>query len=322
MSMPHAAAITAMEDALRRVSTPLPGSRMRENRRPINITAMHDRWRLLDVLVDRFPHISAAEWAARCDAGRMVDRDGRVCGRDLVVRAGNQLEQRFPAEVEPAVAAGIRVVYLDEVLWVVDKPAPLPMHASGRYHFNTLQHLMNLACAPETPKPAHRLDANTTGLVVFARTRDACAHVQRQFANREVEKIYLARVHGHPEEDEFVSDARISTVPGPLGTHSVDRQSGRDARTRFRVLERRDDGTSLVEAQLETGRTNQIRIHLWALNHALLGDLAYLPDRRIGHTQTATLGDPPLQLHAWKLTFRHPLTEQLVPLQTDRPAWV
>lgn len=316
-----AAHLAAREAVLRKLSNPLPGAEPRDNHRPINIRAAHDRWRLIDALAARFPQITLEEWEHRCDAGRILNAMGTVCGKEYQVRAGEQLSQVFPLEIEPPVATNIRVFHEDDALVVVRKPAPLPMHPSGRFHRNTLQHLLNLAYAPQSLWPVHRLDANTTGLVLFARTRDCCRALQDQFLAGTVEKHYIVRVIGHPPQDVFFSVAPISTQPQTLGTHAIDMITGQPARTDFRVIERCSDGTALIEAVLGTGRTNQIRLHLWHLGYAVVGDPAYLSDHRIGDRQTLSVDAPPLQLHAWRLAFRHPLSGIGMRFETERPVW-
>jgi UPF0176 protein len=313
--------IAAREAKIRAACNPLPGSVPLENRRPVNITAAHDRWHLVDVLVDLFPHIAKEEWEDRCDAGRFVSYGGIVRGRDHVVRAGERVLQIFPPEVEPTVATDIRVLYEDEAILVVNKPAPLPMHPCGRYHRNTLQHFLNIACAPFPPRPVHRLDSNTTGIVLFARTRHFCRLLQRQFIEGTVEKRYLVRVAGHPENDTFYCDAPISEELGTMGTRGIDETAGQSAHTDFRVIERDSDGTCVLEAVLSTGRTNQIRIHLWHLGHSVIGDSAYLPDGLLGDTQTLDVDAPPMQLHAWQLAFRHPRTGEPMRIESEAPSW-
>jgi RluA family pseudouridine synthase len=195
------------------------------------------------------------------------------------------------------------------------------MHASGRFHRNTLQHILNGVYAPKYPRPVHRLDANTTGLVVFARTRHFCRLLQRQFLEGAVDKRYLVRALGHPAQDVFFSEAPISAEPDVMGTRGIDELDGLPSRTDFQVIERCADGTTLIEAKLETGRTNQIRVHLWQLGHPVVGDPAYLPDHRVGGTQTLDPEAPPLQLHAWKLSFQHPRTGAVMNFETERPDW-
>jgi 23S rRNA-/tRNA-specific pseudouridylate synthase len=106
-----------------------------------------------------------------------------------------------------------------------------------------------------------------------------------------------------------------------MGTRVIDELDGLPSRTDFQVIERREDGTSMIEAKLGTGRTNQIRIHLWQLGFPVAGDPAYLPDHRIGHTQTLDPEAPPLQLHAWKLSFQHPRSGAVMNFETERPDW-
>ena len=317
----QAEGLAARQASLDQVCSPLPGSLPRENRRPVNIRAAHDQWRLLDVLMARFPQVSPDEWTHRCDTGRLISTAGIIRAKDHRVRAGEQILQIFPVGIEPPVATDIRVLHEDEALVIVHKPAPLPMHPSGRFHRNTLQHILNLAYAPEVLRPVHRLDANTTGLVMLGKTRDCCRLLQRQFLAGTVGKRYLVRVIGHPPQDSFFSVAPISSAPQALGTHSIDEPSGRPARTDFCVCERRKDGTSLLEAVLSTGRTNQIRLHLAHLGYPVMGDPAYLANNQLGDTQTLAPGAPALELHAWQLTFDHPLSGEPLNFATERPPW-
>jgi RluA family pseudouridine synthase len=313
--------IAQLHDAIAKVSNPLPGSVARENRRPVNIPAALDGRTLLEALTELFPQVSPTEWEARCEAGRFENYGGSVRGKDHVVRGGERVVQIFPPDVEPPVSADIQVLHEDEAILVVRKPAPLPMHASGRFHRNTLQHILNEVYAPKYPRPVHRLDANTTGLVVFARTRHFCRLLQRQFLEGAVDKRYLVRALGHPPQDAFFSEAPISAEPDALGTRGIDELDGLPSRTDFLVIERCADGTTLIEAKLGTGRTNQIRVHLWQLGYPIVGDPAYLPDRRIGDTQTLDPEAPPLQLHAWKLSFQHPRSGVDMNFGTERPDW-
>jgi RluA family pseudouridine synthase len=228
----------------------------------------------------------------------------------------------IPADIEPPVDAAVRVLHVDEALIVVDKPAPLPVHPGGRFHRNTLVHLLNLAVHPDKVRPAHRLDASTTGVMVLTRARRWAGLLQPQFASAAVEKRYLARVHGHPASETFRSEALLNAIPQETGR--IDPEDEADAVaacTDFRVLARWDDGTSLVEAWPRTGRTNQIRAHLWQLGHPIAGDPFYLPEQAVGTAVTAALGDPPLCLHAAMIAFRHPVSGETVRFTAAPPAW-
>ncbi len=300
---------------------PLPGRSPRENRRPFSIKQHHDKWQLIDVLADTFPHIAREQWQARCEAGRFVSYRGEVRNADHVVRAGERVLQIFPPEVEPDVSTDIRILHEDEAIVVLNKPAPLPMHPSGRFHRNTLQYLMNQAYTPpQVLRIVHRLDANTSGLVVMARTRHFAKLLQREFIEGRVEKTYLVRVQGQPQKDVFVCKDSISEEATQAGARRID-EEGQPARSEFKVLERSDDGTALLEAIPVTGRTNQIRIHLWHLGYPVVGDPTYLADGKMGDRQTLEVGDDPLQLMAWKLAFEHPLTRQRVEFECLRPQW-
>ena len=310
--------ISAAQAKLDGVCEVLPGSVAQENRRPVNVSAKYDRWALGDMLVDQFPQVSREEWAERCEVGRFVSYGGKVRGMDHVVRAGERILQIFPPAVEPDVARGIRIVWDDEAVVVVEKPAPLPMHASGRYHRNTLQHLMNQVYEPKYLRAVHRLDANTRGLVLFARTRRFCGQMQRQFLDGKVKKIYRVRVLGHPGWEEKVCQSAISAEPSGPGGRVVD-EDGLSARTDFSVRERCEDGTAWLEAKLGSGRTNQIRVHLWELGYPVVGDPCYLPGGKMGGKQTLEVGDALMELEAWKLGFTHPVSgEWMEFLNEDR----
>lgn len=297
---------------IKEVTTPLPGSIPYDNRKPVVVSQLFAGASLLDFLCGILRHISRPEWEAHCRAGHWLDIHDRPVAATHLVQAGERYFFLQPGLVEPEVSADIRILHEDEAILILHKPAPLPIHPSGRFNRNTLQHILHDVYAPQKPRAAHRLDANTTGLVVCARTRYFAGLLQPQFAQGKVDKTYLVEVMGHPVWDQGVSEAPISEEAGEVGTRGIDHNAGLPARTEFKVLERRAGGTTLLEARLFTGRTNQIRIHLWDLGFPVQGDPVYLPGRQRGTTQTLRPDDPPLGLHAWKLSFNHPLSRERV----------
>ncbi|MGB6221879.1 sulfurtransferase [Haloferula sp.] len=301
--------------------SPLPGSEAYDNRKPIRIPKSCDGMTLLDALDELFSYVGRGEWGSRINDGRILDPKGEPAEAEQTVRAGEQYVRLMPETIEPDVAANIKVIDEDEAVVVIDKPAPLPMHACGRYNRNTLEHFLRRAWYPEVPRPAHRLDANTTGLIVCARTRQIAKRLQPQFSRGEVEKVYLARVHGSPGDDEFVINHRISAEAGKLGAREIDEQDGLEAITEVRVISRDGDGTSLLELRPLTGRTNQIRIHLWWEGFPIVGDPVYLQGGERGESQTMELGAPAMCLHAWKLGFNHPHSGERVRYESPRPEW-
>lgn len=308
-------------DSIHRVVTPLPGSQPYDNFRPINVPTECDGQSVVEFLGAVVPHVSRSEWEDLCMRGLLQNGQRQPVSASHRVRAGERYLRKMPSLVEPDVNGAITILHEDEALIVLNKPAPLPMHPGGRFNRNTLQYILNQVYYPQKPRPAHRLDANTTGIVLVTRTRHFASRLQPQFENGEVQKLYLARVLGSPLEDAFECAAPISADPGEIGSRTVDAESGLSARTKFRVLERKTDGTSLIEAQPLTGRTNQIRIHLWQMGLPLCGDPAYLPNTQVGDTQTLSLSEAPLCLHASRISFLHPLTGRRTEFTAPPPPW-
>lgn len=316
-----AESIARRHEAIRRATTPLPGSQPYENYLPVNIPAECDGNVLLDALCRLVRHVPREEWEREFQQGLVLNNERVRVDPARVVRAGERYLHKFPGVTEPDVDANIRILHEDEALIVVHKPAPLPMHPAGRFNRNTLQHILHGVYYPEKPRQAHRLDANTTGVVLLTRTRHYASRLQPQFARGEVGKYYLVRVLGHPPQDDFVCDAPISPEPGEVGSREVDLQHGLPARTEFRVLRRDADGTALLEARPRTGRTNQIRLHVWYLGWPVCGDTVYCAARLRGQVQTLDVGAAPLYLHSWRIRIRHPVTNELVEFVAPPPPW-
>ncbi len=200
----------------------------------------------------------------------------------------------------------LSILHEDDHVLVVDKPAGLVVHpGSGNWQGTLLNALLHhapqLAGIPRAGI-VHRLDKDTSGLLVVAKTLEAQTDLVRQLAARTVKRLYLALAHGRV--------ARDGVVDAPIGRHPVQRTkmavvgSGRAARTHYRVLERFAHAT-LLECALETGRTHQIRVHMAEIGHPLVGDPVYGPRRR---PQAPLAAFPRQALHAWRLALVHPAT--------------
>ncbi len=273
----------------------------------------------LDAFLARsFPYRSRTSWAAFVRAGRIRLNDGQARpGRSL--RSGDRIQYVPDSRPEPRVSSAYKVIHEDASLLAIRKPANLPVHPSGRYFNNTLL-LMLLAERGEDLgstelRIVHRLDRETSGVILFGEGREAAAALATQFEFRKVRKRYLAIVHGKPLEDRFEIDAPIGRDPdSPIRKAMSVRADGRAARTRFRVL-RRGPEHALVLARPLTGRLHQIRVHLRHAALPIVGDKVYGLDpqlflRFIGG---ALSGDDRRRLlwrrqalHAWSLTIRHP----------------
>jgi RluA family pseudouridine synthase len=316
-----AASIARRHEQIAQLIVPLPGSQPHDHFKPINVPAECDGQMLLDALCKVVRHVPAENWEERCAQGLVLDAERRPTPANQIVRAGERFLHKHPGVIEPNVDMRIELLHEDEAVIVLNKPAPLPMHSGGRFYRNTLKYVLDTLYRPQKPRPAHRLDANTTGVVVVARTGFFAGQIQPQFARGEVDKVYLVRVQGHPSSDEFRCDAPISTEAGKLGSRIVDPRHGLQACTDFRVRQRLADGTALLEARPLTGRTNQIRVHLWHLGLPVCGDQTYLIGNILGDSQTLNVDDPPLCLHAWNITFEHPVHNQKMTFTAAPPAW-
>ena len=311
--------IDQRQTAINKFAHPLPGSIAYDNLREIHVPGRFENYALLDFLDAWHPPTGRAQWLAWLAEGSLTMNE-QLVAPERIVHGGECFVQHLPNTVEPDINAAITLLHEDDLLVVVNKPAPLPSHASGRFNRNTLEYIVGAAYRPEKLRLAHRLDANTTGLVIFCRKHTASRYVQPQFTQQTVEKIYVARVHGHPTWETTTCAAAIATEPGPHGIRSID-AAGQTSLTDFKVIRRFGDGTSLLEVYPRTGRTNQIRIHLWHLGYAIVGDPLYLPKLQTGTNSTLATDSPAMCLHAWQLSFNHPRDRQRVTYAAPLPEW-
>jgi RluA family pseudouridine synthase len=316
----HAANLAQHRERLRTATTPLPGAVPCDNYRPLKIRASHAGLTMAEYLERTLGRVAPIDWRTRLHNGDVVDAQHQPVHAAQRVHPGELYFTRERQQVEPAVNANIDLLYEDTAIIVVHKPAPLPMHPSGRFNRNTLQAILATVYAPQKPRPAHRLDANTSGVAIFSRTATYAQVLQPQFERGAVRKTYLARVHGHPPHEVFACHAPIAGTTGPVGSRVID-TAGLPAHTDFRVRQRDPDGTTLLEVTPRTGRTNQIRVHLWHLGYPIVGDPMYRPNGELGDMQTLPPDEAPLCLHAWRIAFAHPQDGQAVTFEAPPPPW-
>jgi len=211
-------------------------------------------------------------------------------------------------------SAGLRIVHLDESLAVVDKPAGLVVHPAPSHRGPTLVdelgEVLGGGADPERPGIVHRLDKETSGLLVVARDDTTHAALQGQVRRRQVERVYLALAGGRLASRTGTIDAPIGRASRQRHRMAVSGAASRHARTHFEVLELLA-AASYLEATLETGRTHQIRAHFAAIGHPLVGDATYGGERKYGLSRQF--------LHAHRLAFAHPVSGEALSFSSELP---
>jgi len=274
-----------------------------------------DAGRRLDAVVADLPEVGTRALAERLVTAGDVLVDGRPRPKSHRLAGGEEVDVELPAaRVLVPVELGLDVAYEDEHLLVVDKPAGLVAHPAGPDRGATLAHgLLALGAAggdPERPGLVHRLDRDTSGLLVVARSDDAHVRLTDAIRERRIERRYLALVKGSPR-------SRTGRIEAPIGRdrrertrRSLDTETPREAITWFEVQEL-IGSRAFLEVRLETGRTHQIRVHLEAIDLPVSGDPVY-----------GVVGDLGLErqfLHAHRLRFEHPFTGAGLDLRSPLP---
>jgi 23S rRNA pseudouridine1911/1915/1917 synthase len=277
------------------------------------------------VLAGAFPEHSRAALQRAFEAG-LVRRNGEVITKSDDVRAGQTLEFALP-EIAPAVLKPVTipldVLYEDEHLLAINKPAGMVVHPGVGTGEDTLVHALLAYCAGglsgvggvERPGIVHRLDKGTSGVLLVAKNDAAHRGLSEQFAGRHLRKEYLALVSGVPRLQSGMIERAISRHPVHRERMTVG-EGGRPARTDWEIVEAFGDKAALLGCRLHSGRTHQIRVHLKSIGHPVLGDSTY------GWKRDPRLPAPPrVMLHAGRIAFLHPITARpmdlLAPLPQD-----
>ncbi len=278
----------------------------------------------LDAALARMFGLSRAKAAELISDGAVLV-GGRPAGKSDRVPAGEWLDVTLPAlqpaQPVPVAVPGLIVRYEDSDLLVVDKPAGVAAHPTPGWTGPTVLqgllaagHQIATSGAAERQGIVHRLDANTTGLMVVAKSEHAYSVLKQAFRDREVDKRYHALVQGHPDPLRGTIDAPIARHPAGDGRFAVV-ADGRESVTHYDTIEA-FRAASLIEVKLETGRTHQIRVHMSAVRHPCVADRLYGADPVLA----ARLGMSRQWLHARQLGFAHPDDGHWVELTSDYPA--
>jgi 23S rRNA pseudouridine1911/1915/1917 synthase len=305
----------------------------------------HDQagWRLDRFLAAALGDISRARIQQLLEAGAVLHTRKPVRDRNFRVKEGEAYTVAMPPPT-PAEPQGedipLAVVYEDKDLIVIDKPAGLVVHPAAGNPDGTLVNALIAHCGASLqgvggvarPGIVHRLDKDTSGLLVAAKTQRAMGSLAKQFANHTIERAYHAVVWGAPRASEGMVEGQIGRNPFDRKRMAVLRGGGKQARTRYRLVEKFGNPerpfASLIECRLETGRTHQIRVHLTHLGHPLIGDPSYgkarqpprakTPTEEVAFTMAANF--PRQALHAYLLGFQHPTLHKTVRFESEWPA--
>ena len=285
----------------------------------IRLTTREGGQRVDKYLAQEVPSLSRSR-AQQLIAEGLATVNGAQVKPSHRLRQGDEIVARVPPVEEVKLAPQhipLEIVYENEDLLVVDKPAGLVVHPGHGHQNGTLANAL-LARYPNLPvdehkRPGivHRLDKDTSGLIIVAKNEDARGELQRQFKEGRVEKLYLALVQGKVEPSSGAVDAPIGRDSKHRKRMAVVRSGGRDALTEYRVLEYLSDYT-LLEIRPRTGRTHQVRVHLAFINHPIVGDAVY------GYRKQR-LGLKRQFLHAQRLGFQLPSSGEQVELISELP---
>ena len=281
------------------------------------------RTRADKVLAAAFPEHSRAALQRAFEAG-LVRRNGVALAKSDDVKAGDTLEfvlpELVPAELKP-VAIPLGVLYEDEHLLAINKAAGMVVHPGVGTGEDTLVHALLAHCAGglsgvggvERPGIVHRLDKETSGVLLVAKNDAAHRGLSEQFAGRHLRKEYLALVSGVPRLQSGVIERAISRHPVHRERMTVG-EGGRPARTDWTIVEVFGDRAALLRCRIHSGRTHQIRVHLKSIGHPLLGDKVY------GWKPDPALPAPPrVMLHAERIAFLHPITARPLDVRAPPP---
>lgn len=290
----------------------------------INVQVEETGERIDRYLSEHLPDLSRSRIQQLIEQGQVQVNDKICTSKKTTVQSGDRIGVTIP-EARPldlqAEDIPLDILYEDNSLIIINKPAGLVVHPAAGHESGTLVNALLAHCPDlagiggvQRPGIVHRLDKDTTGAIAIAKTDQAHQHLQAQLKAKTAKRQYLGVVYGSPSADS-------GTINQPIGRHSVDRKKmavipvekgARSAVTHWQVKERLGNYT-LIHFQLETGRTHQIRVHSAYIGHPIVGDPVYSSGRSVGVNLTGQA------LHAWKLSLQHPVSGEWIEVTAPLP---
>jgi 23S rRNA pseudouridine1911/1915/1917 synthase len=298
------------------------------------VDAEREGTRLDKYIASTLPEISRMRIKGLIQDGQVKADDKVITNISWKVKTGQVFDVEVPQAVEPIPQGQdipLNVVFEDDYLIVIDKPAGMVVHPAVGNEDGTLVNALIHHCGDslsgingvKRPGIVHRIDKDTSGLMVVAKTDLAHAGLAEQFADHSLERAYLAIVRGRPYPAEGTVDEAVGRSPRNRQKMAVVGSGGKHAVTHFKLIQRLGDAATLVECRLETGRTHQIRVHMTHIHHPLIGDPVY------GRTAKTKNLDPKVReaiklftrqaLHAYVIGFKHPVTDEQIRFESPIP---
>ena len=275
------------------------------------------------ILSDYFPEVSRSLIQKAIEEGRVIRFNGNTLEPKSKINSGDKLLvdlSRPKVERNKPYDFPLNILFEDDSLLVINKISGMVTHPGDGTGSDTLVHaLMNHLedmCpvgGPDRPGIVHRLDKETSGAIVIAKTEDAFFNLVKQFSERKVTKKYFALIHGNPRTNTGEFNQAIGRHPKVRVKMCVS-EKGKPAITKWEVRERFNEGISLVECRILTGRTHQIRVHFSHANHPIWGDSTYG-----GKTKASGLSCSRVMLHAHEISFSHPCEPKLLTIKAPYP---
>jgi 23S rRNA pseudouridine1911/1915/1917 synthase len=282
--------------------------------------------RVDEYLAGKFPFFSRSGWQREITSGVVLVNGAPARKPSQRLQLGDELRRVHPFHEEPDVDTNMRLLWCDGELAALYKPPGLPMHEAGYFRRRTVAGVIPQVLGPDWT-PVHRLDRETSGILLCARQPVIRARLTDMWTNKQVQKTYLAITNGLPEEDLWTVNLPIKSERYLRTNRAEISEDGDEALTVFRVIAR-GSGSAFVEARPLTGRTNQIRVHAAAVGLPLVGDKVYGADpaileiyRKEGNTPRvqAMAGFPRHALHAFRLELEHPISKKALHLECPLP---
>ncbi|MBE9241254.1 RluA family pseudouridine synthase [Synechocystis salina] len=274
---------------------------------------------VLDFYSQRYGHSDRQTWQERIERGQ-IQLNGQPINPHHPLQSGQILTYWRSPWAEPDVPLSLSVLYQDEDIWAIDKPAGLPVLPGGDFVYHTVLEQLKIQFSQESLFPLHRLGTGTSGLLLLGRSALGRRELSRQFRERRCRKIYRTLIGPCTLPEQFECHQAIGKSPYPqLGYIYAATPNGKQSHSYGKILARSADKTWL-EVEITTGRPHQIRIHLASLGYPLLGDRLYGPGGvPFNHQTNARPSDSGYILHSYQLGFLHPRTQETITLTAPLP---